>query len=118
MIEMILTGERVKNSSSLAALLVHCRRPPSLGTKQVGDLVQWRTSLGADLVKPLAGCWPGCRRSISILRLRLLVLCAIQLDGIRRRLPSLLERINVLNRLVGCRVKGHCEDDTSYTIVM
>ena len=48
---VLLTGKGVKDASSLAALLVHSRRPPSFSSDQVCSFVKRRSSLGADLVE-------------------------------------------------------------------
>jgi hypothetical protein len=106
----LLTGEGVKDASSLAALLVHSRRPPSFSSNQVCSFVERRPSLGADLVESLTHGWLFGKNSILNLWLSVVVFCVIGLDVVKGKLASLLERINVLDGLVGGGIDGHDED--------
>lgn len=90
-----LTGEAVEDASGLVALLIHRGRPPSLGADQVGGLVQWPASLGADSVKAMAlGLLAGCIPGLLLRRGRLLVARLDRVSG--RGLAGLLEGVDGL----------------------
>jgi hypothetical protein len=114
---MLLTGKRMKNTSSLAAFFVHGGRPPPFSSDQVRYFVERRTSLGADLVEALTCSWLVVRNSISILWLSMIVFCVIGLDVVRRKLTSLFERVNGLDGGVGGGVDSHDEDMVSINCI-
>jgi hypothetical protein len=85
----------MEDASGFVALLIHSGRPPSLSTDQVGGLVQWPASLGADSVKVVAlGLLAGGILGLLLRRGRLLVVRLDRVSG--RGLARLLERIDGL----------------------
>lgn len=60
-------------------------------------------------MKALAHCWLARSKGISILLLSLVVFGVFGLDGVRRYLASLFERVNGLDGFVGGGVESHCK---------